>query len=90
MITEYIGLVEKVIDGYTLFFPDFPGFGSSGNTLEEIRKNAREGLITHVKLMLEDHLPIPKASSLDEIVKLPESKDCIPLIIGVLIPSGKI
>ena len=32
MITEYIGLAEKVKRGYSVFFPDFPGFGSAGDT----------------------------------------------------------
>ena len=89
MIVEYVGLVEKVIDGYTLFFPDFPGCGSAGHNLEETRKNAREGLIAHIELMLEDEQSIPKPASLDTIIKSPEAKDCIPLIIGIILPSGK-
>jgi len=89
MIIEYIGLAEKVSRGYSIFFPDFPGFGSAGTSLEKTRKNAREGLLTHIELMLEDKEQLPKPSPLDKVVNLPEAKDCIPLIIGLVMPSGK-
>ena len=89
MIIEYVGLAEKVEDGYSVFFPDFPGFGSAGDTLEEARKNAKEGLIAHIELMVEDREPIPKSSSLDKVMKLSDAKGCIPLIIAIIAPSGK-
>lgn len=89
MIIEYIGLAEKVSDGYSIFFPDFPGFGSAGENLEDVRKNAKEGLIAHIELMLEDREAIPKPTSLDNVMKLPEAKECVPLIIAIIPPSGK-
>lgn len=89
MIIEYTGLAEKVEDGYSVFFPDFPGFGSAGDSLEEARKNAKEGLIAHIELMVEEREPIPKASSLDAVMRLPDAKECIPLIISIIAPSGK-
>jgi predicted RNase H-like HicB family nuclease len=89
MIIEYVGLAEKVEEGYTVFFTDFPGFGSAGETLEEARKNAKEGLIAHIELMVEDGDPVPKASSLDKVMKLSDAKGCIPLIISIVAPSGR-
>ena len=90
MVIEYIGLAEKVEDGFTVFFPDFPGFGSEGNTLEEARKNAREGLIAHLELMIEDGESAPKPSLLDNIIKLPEAKGCIVLSVSIVAPTGKV
>lgn len=90
MIIEYVGLAEKVDDGYTVFFPDFLGFGSEGDTLDEARKNAKEGLIAHIELMVKDNEPMPKPTSLDKIMKLSDSKGCIPLIISIISPSGKV
>lgn len=89
MIIEYIGLAEKVKNGYTVFFPDFPGLGSAGTTLEKARKNAREALIAHIELMIEDSLPIPAHTSLDDVMKLPDAKGCVPLFISIIAPSGK-
>lgn len=89
MIIEYIGLAEKVEDGYSVFFPDFAGFGSAGGTLEEARKNAKQGLVAHIELMNEDGELLPKASSLDQVMKAPDAKGCIPLVISIISPSGK-
>jgi predicted RNase H-like HicB family nuclease len=89
MIIEYVGLAEKVEDGYSVFFPDFPGFGSAGNSLGEARKNAKEGLVAHIELMVEDGDAIPKSSSLDDVMKLSDAKGCIPLIVSIIAPSGK-
>ncbi len=89
MVIEYIGLAEKVSTGYTVFVPDFPGFGSEGKTLEAARKNAREGLIAHIELMIESHEKIPHATSVDHVIKLEDAKGCIPLFIPVVAPSGK-
>jgi len=89
MIIEYVGLAEKVKGGYSVFFPDFPGFGSAGDTLEEVRKNAKEGLIAHIELMIEDEESIPRATSLDNVMKLSDAKGCIPLFISIIAPSGK-
>ncbi len=55
------------MSGYTVFMPDFPGFGSAGGALSLARKNVREGLIAHIELMLEDGQPIPHATLLGEI-----------------------
>jgi predicted RNase H-like HicB family nuclease len=89
MIIEYVGLAEKVDDGYTIFFPDFPGFGSAGKTLAKCRKNAKEALISHLELMIEDGEALPKTTSLDNIMKLSDAKGCIPLIVGIIAPAGK-
>jgi predicted RNase H-like HicB family nuclease len=89
MIIEYIGLAEKVRGGYSVFFPDFAGFGSAGDTLEEARKNAKEGLVAHIELMVEDGEHMPKPSSLDKVMKSSDAKGCVPLIISIIAPSGK-
>ncbi|MEM9242704.1 MAG: type II toxin-antitoxin system HicB family antitoxin [Pseudomonadota bacterium] len=89
MIIEYIALAEKVGNGYTVFIPDFPGFGSAGKTLELARKNTREGLIAHIELMIEAQESIPQPTSLDSVMKLKDAKGCIPLFIAIVSPSGK-
>lgn len=89
MISEYVGLAEKVRSGYSVFFPDFPGFGSHGNKLEDTRKNARDGLIAHIELMIEDGELLPKPTLIDEVIKMPDARGCIPLLISVIVPAGK-
>lgn len=89
MIVKYVGLAEKVEDGYSVFFPDFVGFGSAGDSFEEARKNAKEGLIAHLELMVEDGECAPKPSSLDQVMQLPDANGCVPFIISIIAPSGK-
>ncbi len=89
MIIEYIGLAEKTDDGYSVFFPDFPGLGSAGDTLGEARKNAKEGLVAHIELMIEDGESLPRPYSLDAVMKLPDAKGCIPLPMTTVASTGK-
>lgn len=89
MIIEFVALAEKVRSGYTVFLPDFPGFGSAGATLALARKNVRKGLIAHIELMIEDRQSIPHPTSLDGVMKTEDAKGCIPLIISIVAPSGK-
>ena len=89
MITEYIALAEKVSDGYTVFFPNIPGFGSAGNTLEEARHNARNGLLAHLELLLQIEEGIPNPLTLDEVAALPELKSALFLNIPTVIPTKK-
>ncbi len=83
-IIKYTGLAEKVKQGYTIFFPDFPGFGSAGKTLEVVKKNARDGLISHIELMLQDGETLPRPSPLEHVLKSDNAKKCIPLIIDII------
>ena len=39
--------------------------------------------------MIEENESIPKASSLDNVIKLSDAKGCVPLIISIIAPSGK-
>ncbi len=90
MVIEYIGLAEKVKDGYTVFLPDFPGFGSEGKTLDIARKNTRDGLIAHMELMMESGETLPKhPTSIDDLLKTYDLKTSVPLFIAVIPPTGK-
>jgi predicted RNase H-like HicB family nuclease len=89
MIIEYIALAEKISNGYSVFFPDISGCGSAGNSLEEARHNAREALLGHLELMLEQGEKIPKPSTLDKIAKLPEAQSALLLNIVAIISAKK-
>lgn len=45
--------------GYSVFFPDLPGLASAGRTVQEVARNAEEGLRGHLELMVEESLDIP-------------------------------
>jgi predicted RNase H-like HicB family nuclease len=83
-VTVYIGLLRKDQDSdFGVDFPDFPGCITAGSTLEEARAMAAEALEFHIEGMLEERLPIPAPSPLDEIMADPENAEAIPFPVAV-------
>jgi predicted RNase H-like HicB family nuclease len=81
----YIALVHKDEGtSYGVSFPDVPGCVSAGDTLEEALANAREALVAHLALMIEDRDTIPAPRSFDELRQDPrfraEASDAIVTI----------
>ena len=65
---EYIAYLHKNNKSdYGVSFPDFPGAVSAGKTLEEARQLAAEVLALHIHGMIEDGIPIPEPSTLDDL-----------------------
>ncbi len=58
--------------GYSVFFPDLPGCTSAGDTQQAAAENAADALVLHLEGLLEDRLPIPAPSRLDDIKVDPE------------------
>ena len=53
-------------------FPDFPGAGTSGDTIEEALARGEDNLAAHIEGRLAEHLHIPKPSTLDAIKADPD------------------
>ncbi len=58
----YLAVLEPSNNGYSVYYPDFPGCISSGNNFEEVQKNAKESLELHVYGMEKDNEDIPVPS----------------------------
>ena len=81
---RYFALLRKEPDSdFSIDFPDFPGCVTAGETLEEARKLAAEVLEFHIDGMLEDRLPIPPPSTLEEIMADPDNAEALPFIVEV-------
>ena len=60
----YIATIHKDEDSdYGVQFYDFPGCISAGESIEEVKIMAKEALIGHINLMVEDGDFIPKPST---------------------------
>ena len=68
-------------------FPDFPGCITSGKTLDEALRSAREALTLHIKGMLQDGTAIPPPSTLDVLLKDSHNRDAVPSLVTV--PEAK-
>ena len=76
--------------GFSVYFPDLDGMTSGGETVQEAALNAEEGLRSHIALMAEEGLEIPKASELD-VVKVDPDVDVVArILVGVDLPSTKV
>jgi len=60
----YFAVFEPTENGYSVYFPDFPGCISFGNTFEEAQKEATDALSLHVYGMEKDGdaLPVPSTN----------------------------
>jgi len=63
MKRRYLVVYESGPGNLSGFAPDVPGCGSTGSSLEEMRKNLREALQFHLEGLLLDGQPIPAAST---------------------------
>jgi predicted RNase H-like HicB family nuclease len=68
----YIALFEYVNgkneeNGFSVVFPDFPGFVTSGKTYEKAYSMAFEGLASHIKFLEENKVPIPEPRTMEQI-----------------------
>lgn len=71
----YLAVMEPSSDGgYAVFFPDFPGCISYGETFENARKMAAEALGLHVYSMECDGEELPEAS---KILNPEETQGCL-------------
>jgi predicted RNase H-like HicB family nuclease len=85
---DYIALIRKA-EGtdYGVDFPDFPGCVSSGETLDEARAAAAEALALHVHGMAQDGEALPEPSSLQDIMRDPENREAVAVLVPVEAPS---
>lgn len=68
-------VLQKVSDGYVVLVPDIPGCYSAGNTFAEALANAKEGIESHITLLVEDGEDIPPASDIAIHQQNPEYKE---------------
>jgi predicted RNase H-like HicB family nuclease len=54
--------------GFGIFFPDFPGCVSAGDTIDEVMANGEEALAGHIEVMAEHGDTIPTPSDLQAVV----------------------
>ena len=69
-MTRFLIVIEKANGNYSAYSTDVPGCIATGATREEARKNMIEAMEAHVRLLQEENLPIPEASSSSEHVAI--------------------
>jgi predicted RNase H-like HicB family nuclease len=67
---RYAIVIEKGERNYAAYVPDLPGCVTTGDTLEELRKEIREAVEFHLEGLRADGLPIPEPTSRVEYVEV--------------------
>lgn len=69
-IRHYAAVAHPGNEGFGVYFPDFPGCISYGNTLHDAAVHAEEALSGHIELMVRDGDPLPDPTPLDRLDEL--------------------
>ena len=90
-MAQYVALIHKdASSDFSVSFPDFPGCVTAGKTIDEARLMAEEALAFHIEGMIEDGEQIPPSSSLDDIMKVRESRDAVAFLVDAKIAERAI
>ena len=65
---RFLVVIEKAGRNFSAYSPDLPGCIATGKTQEEVSLNMHEAIEMHIQGLIEDELPIPKATSFAEFV----------------------
>jgi predicted RNase H-like HicB family nuclease len=60
---RFLVVIEKAEGNFSAYSPDLPGCIATGDTREEVETNFYDAMQMHVEGLLEDGVPIPKAST---------------------------
>jgi predicted RNase H-like HicB family nuclease len=65
-------VIEKEAEdqGYSAFSPTLPGCFSNGASIEEAKRNIREAIEQHVRMLLDRGLPVPQNEKLVHVEEL--------------------
>lgn len=88
MATRYYpAILERVSDGFSVFFPDFDGCVSHGDTTEEAAREAEQALALHLRGMIEDGDAIPEPTPLECVERDPEVEEFARILVRAELPG---
>ncbi len=90
MRQNYIAIIEQGDSSYGVFYPDFNGCVSGGNTIEEAITAGKEALNLHIAGMAEDGEKFPVPTKVKDIKNDPDiNVACIVMIEATLPGKSK-
>ena len=66
---RYAIVIEKTRTGYSAFVPDLPGCIATGASQSDVELEMKNAIRFHIDGLMEDGLPVPKATSIAEYVE---------------------
>ncbi|TPG53299.1 ribbon-helix-helix protein, CopG family [Roseomonas nepalensis] len=88
MATRYYpAILERVPDGYSVYFPDLDGCVSHGATTEDAAREAEQALALHLRGMIEDGEAIPDPTPLESVERDPEVEEFARILVRAELPG---
>ena len=67
-MTRLLIVIEKANGNYSAYSPDVPGCVATGATHEEARQNMEDALALLIAGLVEEGLPVPRATAVADYV----------------------
>ena len=88
METHYVAIIEKETKSdWGIWFPDFDGCVSAGQTTAQAVKEGEAALQAHVDLMLEEGLELPVPSAIEKFFVRGDLSEHFPTLVKVHLPD---
>jgi predicted RNase H-like HicB family nuclease len=68
---KFLIVIETAGSNFSAYSPDLPGCVATGETREATERNMLEAIQMHLDGLREDKLPIPRSSSIAEVILVP-------------------
>jgi predicted RNase H-like HicB family nuclease len=69
-MNEYLVIIEETPTGYSAYSPDVDGCIAAAETRDEVEAMMNQALTSHLELMREEGLPIPKPHTYSRQMKI--------------------
>jgi predicted RNase H-like HicB family nuclease len=67
---KYVYVVEQARDGsYSAYVPDLPGCTTSGDSIDEVKRNIQDAVDTYIESLRENNEPVPPPTSSADFVE---------------------
>ncbi|HSZ57409.1 MAG TPA: type II toxin-antitoxin system HicB family antitoxin [Tepidisphaeraceae bacterium] len=66
---KYVYVIEQADDGsFSAYVPDLPGCTTSGDSVEEVRRNIKDAVDSYLESLRDHNEPVPSPRSVVDVV----------------------
>ena len=67
---KYVYVIEKASDGsFSAYVPDLPGCTTSGDSVDDIRRNIKDAVETYIESLRENNETVPPPTTTSDVVE---------------------
>ncbi len=67
---RYVYVIEKANDGsFSAYVPDLPGCTTSGETVDEVKRNIKDAVDLYIDSLREHNEPVPTPTSMVDVIE---------------------